>query len=88
MGRASRQQQNDPKQSADENHSTRGNCQDYRHQISNIMTLVNEIKTKQVEGTQRTESESAPQIGNYQKRIVRTKQQNGCRNRAVKINYR
>ena len=61
MGRASRQQQNDPKQSADENHSMCGNCQDYRHQISNIMILVNEIKTKQVEGTQRTESESAPQ---------------------------
>ena len=48
-------------QSADENHSMCGNCQDYRHQISNIMTLVNEIKTKQVEGTQQTESESAPQ---------------------------
>ena len=61
MGRASRQQQNDPKQSADENDSMCADCQDYRHQFSNIKTLVNEIKTKQVEGTKWTESESAPQ---------------------------
>ena len=34
-------------------------CQDYQQQIDNIMTLVAEIKTKQLEETQRAESKSA-----------------------------
>ena len=34
-------------------------CQDYQQQIDNIMTLVAEIQTKQLEETQRAESKSA-----------------------------
>ena len=47
------QQQQDPKlQHVDENHSVCGNCEDYRDQIANIMTLVAEIKSKQEKSQQ------------------------------------
>ena len=53
-------QQQDPKlQHVDENHSVCGNCEEYRHQIANIMTLVAEIKSKQQEESQRAISDSA-----------------------------
>ena len=39
--------QHDPKSDVDENHSVCGNCEVYKHQIANIMTLINEIKAKQ-----------------------------------------
>ena len=56
----SQQQQQDPKlQHVDENHSVCGNCEEYRHQIANIMTLVAEIKSKQQEESQRAISDSA-----------------------------
>ena len=35
-----------------QNHSVCGNCEEYKHQIANIMTLVTEIKTKQQEESQ------------------------------------
>ena len=54
------QQQQDPKlQHVDENHSVCGNCEEYKHQIANIMTLVAEIKSKQQEESQRAISNSA-----------------------------
>ena len=53
---ANQQQEEDPKQNVEENHSTCGNCEDYRHQIANIMTLVAEIKAKQQEESQRAVS--------------------------------
>ena len=46
--------QHDPKSGVDENHSMCGNCEVYKHQIANIMTLINEIKAKQEEESQRT----------------------------------
>jgi hypothetical protein len=45
--------QHDPKPDVDENHSMCGNCEVYKHQIANIMTLINEIKAKQEEESQR-----------------------------------
>jgi lysophospholipase L1-like esterase len=45
--------QHDPKPDFDENHSMCGNCEVYKHQIANIMTLINEIKAKQEEESQR-----------------------------------
>jgi hypothetical protein len=45
--------QHDPKPDVDENHSVCGNCEVYQHQIANIMTLINEIKAKQEEESQR-----------------------------------
>ena len=56
---ANRQQQDDLKQNTNQNHSMCTKCQDYQQQIDNIMTLVAEIKTKQLEETQRAESKSA-----------------------------
>ena len=45
--------QHDPKPDVVENHSVCGNCEVYKHQIANIMTLINEIKAKQEEESQR-----------------------------------
>jgi hypothetical protein len=45
--------QQDPKPDVDENLSMCGNCEVYKHQIANIMTLINEIKAKQKEESQR-----------------------------------
>ena len=52
-------QQNDLKQNTNQNDSMCTKCQDCQQQIDNIMTLVAEIKTKQLEETQRAESKSA-----------------------------
>ena len=49
---ANQQQQDDLKQNTNQNHSMCTKCQDYQQQIDNIMTLVAEIKTKQLEETQ------------------------------------
>ena len=56
---ANQQQQDDLKQNTNQNHSMCTKCQDYQQQIDNIMTMVAEIKTKQLEETQRAESKSA-----------------------------
>ena len=55
---ASQQQQDAKLQHVDENHSVCGNCEEYKHQIANIMTLVAEIKAKQQEESQRAVSDA------------------------------
>ena len=46
------QRQDDLMQNANQDHSLCTKCQEYQQQIDNIMTLVAEIKTKQLEQTQ------------------------------------
>ena len=55
----SNQQQDDLMQNANQDHSLCSKYQEYQQQIDNIMTLVTEIKTKQLEETQLAESKSA-----------------------------
>ena len=58
---SNQQQQDDLMQNANQlqDHSLCTKCQEYQQQIDNIMTLVTEIKTKQLEETQLAESKSA-----------------------------
>ena len=53
------QQQDDLMQNANQDHSLCTKCREYQPQIDNIMTLVTEIKTKQLEETQLAESKLA-----------------------------
>ena len=56
---ANRQQQDDLKQNTNQNQPMCTKCQDYQQQIDNIMTLVADVETKQLEETQQAESKSA-----------------------------
>ena len=55
---SNQQQQDDLMQNANQDHSLCTKCQEYQQQIDNIMTLVTEIKTKQLEETQLAESQN------------------------------
>ena len=70
---ASQQQQDAKLQHVDENHSVCGNCEEYKHQIANIVTLVAEIKAKQQEESHAAGGIKCNKIRNHHKNIVSTK---------------